>query len=112
MTINQSKVIGGENYIVVNYTADSQIKRIWILWQARDSFFSPIRKNSNSRTLNTATAGSNIELIFPATESPKPIDALRSRGIRSNKPGRPTIGRRRVHTVVARTIRPDRGGVS
>ena len=69
MTINQSKVINGENYIVVNYTADSQIKRIWILWQAKDGFFSSIRKNSNARTLNREASADHVEMIF---EPPKP----------------------------------------
>lgn len=36
MTINQSKVIDGESYIVVNYTSNSEIKRIWVLWDAQD----------------------------------------------------------------------------
>jgi hypothetical protein len=56
------------NYIVVNYTSDSQIKRIWILWQAHDGFFSPIRRNSNARTLNRAAAADNIEVISPLTD--------------------------------------------
>src|SRR5712692_2033552 len=40
LTINQSKVINGENYIVVNYKANSVVKKIWILWDAQDQFFS------------------------------------------------------------------------
>src|SRR5262245_8368698 len=31
LTIKQSKVINGENYIVVNYKANSIVKSIWIL---------------------------------------------------------------------------------
>lgn len=46
LTINQSKVINGENYIVVNYRANSQVVRVWILWEAQDRFFSPRLKNS------------------------------------------------------------------
>jgi hypothetical protein len=64
LTINQSKVINGENYIVVNYKANSILKSIWILWNAEDRFFSPRLKNSNARSLNRAAAQSNVEVIF------------------------------------------------
>jgi hypothetical protein len=69
LTINQSKVIDGENYIVVNYKANSLVKSVWILWEAHDRFFSPRLKNSNARTINRQTASANIEVIF---EAPKP----------------------------------------
>ena len=64
LTINQSKVIGGENYIVVNYRANSTVKSVWILWNARDNFFSPRVRNSNARYINRDTAGASIEEIF------------------------------------------------
>ena len=38
LTINQSKVIKGENYIVVNYKANSIVKSVWVLWEAQDRF--------------------------------------------------------------------------
>ena len=66
LTINQSKVINGENYIVVNYKANSIVKSIWILWEAQDRFFSPKLKNSNARSLNREAASANIESIFEA----------------------------------------------
>ena len=66
LTINQSKVIKGENYIVVNYKANSIVKSIWILWAAQDRFFSPRLKNSNARSLNRDAASSHIEVIFDA----------------------------------------------
>ena len=69
LTINQSKVINGENYIVVNYKANSIVKSIWILWTAQDKFFSPRLKNSNARSLNRDAAAASIEVIF---EAPKP----------------------------------------
>lgn len=69
LTINQSKVINGENYIVVNYKKNSLVKSIWVLWDAHDRFFSPRMKNSNARALSRAAAGANIEVIF---EAPKP----------------------------------------
>ena len=69
LTINQSKVIAGENYIVVNYKANSLVKSVWVLWEAQDGFFSPRLKNSNARTLNRTAAGANIEVIF---EAPRP----------------------------------------
>jgi hypothetical protein len=64
LTINQSKVIGGESYIVVNYKANSIVKSIWILWEAQDKFFSPRLRNSNARSLNRLAAADNIEVIF------------------------------------------------
>jgi hypothetical protein len=64
MTINQSKIINGENYIVVNYKANSHVKTIWVLWNAEDRFFSPRLKNSNARGINRAAAVKNIEVIF------------------------------------------------
>jgi hypothetical protein len=64
LTINQSKVVNGENYIVVNYKATSNVKSIWVLWAAEDRFFSPRLKNSNARSLNRALAASHIEVIF------------------------------------------------
>ena len=64
LTINQSKVINGENYIVVNYRANSIVKTIWILWHAEDRFFSPRLKNSNARSLSREAAAGNIEVIF------------------------------------------------
>jgi len=69
LTINQSKVIRGENYIVVNYKANSLVRSVWVLWDARDEFFSKRMKNSNARALNRETAITNIEVIFDA---PKP----------------------------------------
>ena len=39
LTINQSAVIEGENYIVINYKDNSRVKKIWVLWEARDEFF-------------------------------------------------------------------------
>lgn len=64
LTINQSKVINGENYIVVNYKANSIVKSIWILWDAQDRFFSPRLRNSNARSIDREKARPNIEVIF------------------------------------------------
>lgn len=57
-------MINGENYIVVNYKANSLVKSIWVLWNAEDRFFSPRLKNSNARSLNCEAAAGNIEVIF------------------------------------------------
>lgn len=65
LTINQSKVINGENYIVVNYKANSIVKSIWILWEAQERFFSPRLRNSNARSLNRNLAAGNVQVIFP-----------------------------------------------
>jgi hypothetical protein len=67
LTINQSKVINGESYIVVNYKANSLVKSIWVLWSAEDRFFLPRLANSNARSLNREAAATNIEVIFPAS---------------------------------------------
>jgi hypothetical protein len=64
LTINQSKIIAGESYIVINYKANSQVQRIWVLWDAEDSFFSPRLPNSNARSLNRHAAERNIEVLY------------------------------------------------
>jgi hypothetical protein len=66
LTINQSSVIQGENYIVVNYKGNSRVKKIWILWEARDEFFSERRKNSNARSVDLKRATSHIQVIYQA----------------------------------------------
>jgi hypothetical protein len=67
LTINQSKVIRGENYIVVNYRPDSTVRAIWVLWRAEDRFFSARKANSNARTFDGNAAGDRVEAIYPAT---------------------------------------------
>ncbi len=69
LTIKQSKVINGENYIVVNYKANSVVRSIWVLWSAEDRFFSPRLKNSNARSLNRDAAAGNIEIIVAMESS-------------------------------------------
>jgi hypothetical protein len=64
LTINQSKVIKGENYIVVNYKANSQVTRVWVLWHAEDGFFSAKKPNTNARALVKGAAVAHIELLF------------------------------------------------
>lgn len=66
LTINQSSVIEGENYIVVNYEGNSRIKKIWVLWEARDEFFSERRKNSNARAVDLKKAASHVQVIYTA----------------------------------------------
>ena len=75
LTINQSKNINGENYIVVNYRANSQVKAIWILWEAQDRFFSPRLKNSNARTVNREVASDHIEVIYEAPKESRAPEA-------------------------------------
>jgi len=69
LTIKQSKVIDGENYVVVNYKANSIVKSIWVLWVAEDRFFSARLKNSNARTISRDAANGNIEVLFEASRS-------------------------------------------
>jgi len=66
LTINQSSVIDSENYIVVNYKDNSRVKKIWVLWEARDEFFSQRRKNSNARTADLKKSAPHIQLIYQA----------------------------------------------
>ena len=66
LTINQSKQIGGENYIVVNYTANSQVTRIFVLWAATNDCFSERKPNTNARSLIMAVASPKIEILYEA----------------------------------------------
>jgi len=66
LTINQSSVIEGENYIVVNYEGNSRIKKIWVLWEAQDEFFSERRKNSNARSVDLKKSASHVQVIYTA----------------------------------------------
>jgi hypothetical protein len=68
LTINQSKVIRGENYIVVNYRHDSTVRTIWVLWHAQDRFFSPKKSNSNARTIDRGVAKDAIEVLYSAPQ--------------------------------------------
>lgn len=67
LTINQSKSVAGENYIVVNYKASSQVTRVWVLWNAADELFSPRKANTNARSLRTSDAAAQIEVLFAAS---------------------------------------------
>ena len=64
LTISQSETIAGENYIVVNYKADTVVKRIWVLWGVKDEWFSPKAAHSNARALRVEGAAAHIETIF------------------------------------------------
>lgn len=66
LTINQSSIISNENYIVVNYKNNSRIRKIWVLWEAKDEFFSARRRNSNARTVDQSRAKPQIEVIYSA----------------------------------------------
>lgn len=64
LTINQSSIINGENYIVVNYQNNSRVKKIWVLWEAQDDFFSAKRPNSNARTVDMRAAATHSQIIY------------------------------------------------
>lgn len=64
LTINQSAVIDGENYIVINYKNNSIVKKVWVLWEARDEFFSVRRRNSNARTVDQSKARVRVQVIY------------------------------------------------
>ena len=67
LTINQNAQINGENYIVVNYSNYSTLRRVWVLWQAEDRFFTPRKPNLNLRTIIADVAAPNVEVIFDTT---------------------------------------------
>ncbi|MCW7490984.1 hypothetical protein [Leptospira meyeri] len=64
LSINQSSIIDKENYIVVNYHKDTEIKSIWILWEAQDSFFSERKRNANIRYLVKEKSRTNIQILL------------------------------------------------
>jgi len=68
LAINQSAIIKGENYVVVNYNPDTTVRRIFVLWQAEDHFFSERKRNANIRHLIGALALPHIEIIFTNQE--------------------------------------------
>jgi len=72
LTINQSKVIKGENYIVVNYDDQQQAVKVWVLWEAEDRFFSARKDNSNARTISAAAAISNVEVVHERKSKTRP----------------------------------------
>ena len=41
-----------------------RVKRIWVLWEARDGFFCPRKPNTNARSLLRQQAKPNIQVIF------------------------------------------------
>ena len=64
LTINQSKRVDGENYIVINYRSPSEVRAIWVLWRAKAEFFSPRKSNTNARALRRQDAEASIEVIY------------------------------------------------
>lgn len=66
LSISQSKVVPGENYIVVNYKGQADVFRIWVLWDAQDHFFTPKRLHSNARALIAPLAKPRIDVLYEA----------------------------------------------
>lgn len=64
LTINQSAIIEGENYIVINYKDNSRVTKIWVLWEAKDQFFSVRRRNSNARTVDQGKTRTHVQVIY------------------------------------------------
>lgn len=63
LTIARSKIVDGENYLVVNYRENAQVAGVWVLWDARDHYFSSKRSNSHARTLLMQLSASQIEVL-------------------------------------------------
>jgi hypothetical protein len=68
LTINQNARIHGENYIVVSYADDTSLRRVWVLWQAEDRFFTPRQPHLNLRRFCHGVASENVEVIFEPEE--------------------------------------------
>ncbi|MGJ4748187.1 hypothetical protein ACQV5M_17640 [Leptospira sp. SA-E8] len=64
LAINQSAIISGENYIVVNYKDTSTVSKIFVLWAAQDHFFSERKRNANIRYLLMSQAIGHIQEIY------------------------------------------------
>ena len=69
MTINGNAKINGENYIVVNYSKPVTLRRVWILWEAEDRFFTPRTEKLQLRTIFRDVASANIDVVFDAAQS-------------------------------------------
>ena len=69
LTINQSKAVGNETYIVVNYKATSQVIRVWVLWSAKDELFSDRKSSSNARAMRMSLAESHMEVLYQAPKA-------------------------------------------
>ena len=84
----------------MNYKANTQVTRIFVLWDATEAFFSERRANSNARAMLASGAHGNIEVLYTAKPAKQSPDVLRSarlnfdepaqqRQSRSEKPERP-----------------------
>ncbi len=73
LTINQSKVIKGESYIVANYKANAQVVQVWVLWNADDHFFSSRRANSNARALISSVPSTHVQVLQSAAAPRKRV---------------------------------------
>jgi hypothetical protein len=76
LTINSVKPIDGETFIVVNYTDDITVGKVWVLWNAHDELFSPKRPRSQARALLMAAAASHIDTLFAAKSKKATLAAV------------------------------------
>jgi hypothetical protein len=100
LTINQNAQIQGENYIVVNYSKFSTLRRVWVLWHAEDRFFTERKRNLNLRTVLPAIAAPNVEVIFDASAAKGPVSSVVDlpRGSLAMAQAQLPIGRRKRRT--------------
>ena len=94
LTINQSARINGENYIVVNYSSFSNLRRIWILWAARDEFFTARKGNLNLRTVIVDAAQENAEVIHEVSTPPQATSAAGLRMAKASLSSAPGAARK------------------
>lgn len=70
LNVNHAKAPAGENYVVVDYRANAELTRIWILWDAQDHLFSPKRARSSARALIASIARPRVEVLYEAAPAP------------------------------------------
>ena len=63
LTIPRARVVDGDHFLVVNYRDNGQVAGVWVLWDARDHYFSSKRSNSHARTLLMDLAAPQIEVL-------------------------------------------------
>ncbi len=70
LTLPPSRIVSGEHYIVVNYRANTQVVKVWVLWNAQDHFFSARpRGSSGARALIETLALPSIQVLQAAPPS-------------------------------------------
>ena len=51
----------------MNYTPETKVSAVHVLWNAQDAFFSPKKANTNARSMLKHAAADHIEVLFSAS---------------------------------------------